>query len=401
MFCKMLVLLMVVVLFGTLAGNVLAQDVWPPVFCGDLDEADCALLEQAQTSMMALSSAAFVMEMDMALSISEPDFEGFAVAFGIEGAAGADPETLKPFMAFDPAKMGEMLEQMPDAFIEMLRGIDADIVMEVAIPAELLMEAGMPEGIPPIEMLMTEGVLYVNVGALMPAEAAESMQMPPWMGIDIGAMYEGLFAMMSDEAMTGEMPDMAEIQEMLGNEAIWGLYDPELYEDFVIITRGADEALDGQAMAVFYMTLDYEGMFTSEVFQAAFADYMTFIMEMQGESMDEMDMPENFMDIMAAMMSGMDLEMEQWIGLEDGYIHAFAMDMVFDMDFAAMAELMPDEDMSDAPEEFSMTMSMAMEMGDFNVPVEVVHTLILTVPPKIPLKKPLLFAPCSIIFTCK
>lgn len=369
-FRMMSVLLVVILLFGGAAGSAFAQDAGP-VLCGDLSEADCAIVEQSNAAMHAVTSSAFALDLDMALTVSDPEFEGFEFALAMDGAAGADPATLEPFMALQPKDMAGMMDMMdiaPEMLAALLQGVDADVVLELDLPAELLMEMGMVDGMPPLELLMVDGVVYFYLGAFMP-EGDDSM--PPWMGIDLAAMTEGIFAMMEDEAMMEEMPsDMMDFQAMFDNEALWAMYDPEFYNQFVSIERIADDEIDGQPMAVFQMDFDYAGMFASEEYQAMFSDYMAAIMEMQGESMDEM--PDNFMDIVATMMDGMVMTMEQWIGLEDSYIHLFSMDMAFDMDFQAMAEMMPEEDMSDAPEEFSMEFSMTMESSDFNVPVEVV-----------------------------
>lgn len=361
-------LLVLVVLLSLPIGSALGQGGEYPVFCGDLSADDCAILEQAQLAMLEVSSSAVNMQMDMAMVGMEDANDSFSMSLLVDGAFAADPELMANFgHTPSPEAMSEMMAEGMAVVGEMLTGVQGEASLELVLPAELAAEAGIPMDTLATELKMVDGVLYANLEMLIPAEAMEGseMQMPAWIGLDLAGMYE----------MMGEMPmdefdgDMADMQELFASEELAALYDYEAWGEFMTVTRLEDAEVDGQAMAVFNMVLDYEAIFSSEAFEEAFTAYMNKVMEMQGDEAEEL--PENFMEVMQAMMAGMSVEMNQWIGLEDSYIHHFDMDFTFVIDPETIAAIEP-EAAEDMPSNFSMTMSMVMDSSAFNEPIEVI-----------------------------
>ncbi len=339
----------------------------PPVFCGDLSAEDCAIVEQAQVAMAGVSSSAVSIQFDMTFTGIEDAGDDFAFSILVDGAFAADPELLQSFgTSPSPEMLSEMMSQGMAVVADMLRGVEGQADIQLVLPAEMVAEMGMPLDVLSTTLLMVDGVLYVNLEALSAMDEAEAgdMQMPAWMGIDLAGMYE----MMGEISMDEMGAEMEEFEALFASEELAALYDFEAWSDFMTITRLEDTEVEGQAMAVFNMVLDYQAMFSSAAFQEAFENYMNMIMEMQG--VDGEEMPDNFMEVMTAMMSGMTIEFNEWIGLEDYYMHH--MDMAFDFttDSEAIAEIEP-EAAAEMPENFSMSMRMVMDASAFNEPVVV------------------------------
>jgi hypothetical protein len=213
---------------------------------------------------------------------------------------------------------------------------------------------------------MLDGVAYIDLASLVPAEAAGA-DMPAWIGIDLAGMYESMLKQMpDDENFAGQMEQM---QAMFSSDVMIGLMDAALAADFVTVTRGADETIDGQTVAVFQTEIDYAALFGNEGFQTAMQEYMQSIMTMQG--VDAEEMPEGVMEAMTRLMAGLMLPVTEKIGTEDYLVRQTAMDMSFDMDFAALAEMIPESEMGDVPDSFGMTMAFEIALSEFGQPVEV------------------------------
>ncbi|NPV68839.1 MAG: hypothetical protein HPY64_17050 [Anaerolineae bacterium] len=329
----------------------------PPVFCSTLSEADCAILEQAQAAMAGISAAAFEAGLDLVVSSSDPEIGRVAVTVAGNGAMAADMTLMAAFPQ-PGAAMAEFMSQAPQKLVEFLRTVNGRVNLLITLPKELATEAGIPQEGLPIELVVVGGVVYVNTAALMPAGETEG---PAWIGLDVPSMYESMLSM----AEGGAPGEMAAVLE---SEAFQALVNFQNYVDFVRITRLADVEIGGQPAAAFQTVVDYAGLFSSETFQKAFLDYMASVMEMQGESLEEM--PEGFMDVMAAIMAGMSLQSTQWVDLKDYHIRHTDMTFGFELNREAIQQLEP-EAAEDMPEDLSISLSMNIDLSDFNVPVEV------------------------------
>lgn len=329
----------------------------PPVFCSTLSEADCAILEQAQAAMAGISAVAFEAGLDLVVSSSDPEIGRVAVTVAGNGAMAADMTLMAAFPQ-PGAAMAEFMSQAPQKLVEFLRTVNGRVNLLITLPKELATEAGIPQEGLPIELVVVGGVVYVNTAALMPAGETEG---PAWIGLDMPSMYESMLSMAEGEA-PGEMAAVFE------SEAFQALVNFQNYVDFVRITRLADVEIGGQLAAAFQTVVDYAGLFSSETFQKAFLDYMASVMEMQGESLEEM--PEGFMDVMAAIMAGMSLQSTQWVDLKDYHIRHTDMTFGFELNREAIQQLEP-EAAEDMPEDLSISLSMSIDLSDFNVPVEV------------------------------
>lgn len=358
----MSVFFLVILLVGLFPGAVMAQG--PDVYCGSLSEADCNVLIQSEEAMRALTSSAFDLDMTFTMSSSEefaPDVTSVAFGLNGSGAVEGDLAALQNLQGMDPEQVMGMMDTLPQLLADSLRGVTGEATFTLDLPAELMEGEGVPSELT-LNLVGVEGVLYLDLRSLMPAEAVEEEGMPAWIGIDVAGMYETLF-----EEMPGM--DLEEMQGMVDMSALTQLMDPELIGQFVLVERVEDATVDGQTVAVFQTTIDYAALAASEAFQQAMNQYMQAMLEMQGESIE--DLPIDVNSLVAAMMSGIQLTVEEWIGLDDALVHHMQMDMAFTLDREAIAAVAGNQaELADVPE-FSMTFGATVDLSAFNEPVDV------------------------------
>ena len=354
---KMLGLLVVVALLLTTFGTAFAQEM-PEPFCGDLDEADCALITNAQETMMGVSSYKAAGQYSaMIKGIPGLAAEEVAVDVMVDGAFAMDDAALAAAQVLGAAQtqedIAQVLAESPETILDFLGGWDADLVLTVAmnddLAAALSTEAGVE--IPAelaIGLLLVDGVLYADLTEVAPLAPGTP---EGWIGIPLAeylaaAAEQGGFEMaaaqMSPDAMAASGMDpasmavMGAVQGMVGN--------PESLEQFMSIERGEDAEVDGEVAAVFNSSFDLLGFVTSEEFTnlvTAMADAGAF-----GE--DSAAVTENLgmLGMVAPMVfQGLSITGSATIGTETNYVYndntAFVWDMAGLMQMAAMSGALP------------------------------------------------------------
>jgi hypothetical protein len=320
-------LMVVVVALMLVSSAAFAQDAVPPVLCGDLSEADCAILTQSQTAMMSLSSAAFELQVDLNLT-NIPDVPG-PLAFSLvgNGAYSADAAMMSA-MAGGMAAMQDPVAMM-GAVVDVLRGFDFDLSMTLTMPPEVVAEMGedVPESIT-LQLRLANGLGYINFDTLAPlmGEDAAAMGMAGWMGLDIASLIEALIEqnpeLFAEMDMTGFDPSMYSQFSNL-----------ELVQQYVTIARIDDDSGD---TATFETTVDFAQMLTSPEFQ----ELMRQQMEMQGQTLSEEEMQQG-LAMSAAMLSNSTFSSTTTINKSTGYVVNTTVTASFD--FGAMLAELPAE----------------------------------------------------------
>jgi hypothetical protein len=59
------------------------------------------------------------------------------------------------------------------------------------------------------------------------------------------------------------------------------------------------------------------------------------------------------------------------VGLDDFFTHHMEIHLAFALDREALAELVPEGELEDIPENFAVTLDVALDLSAFNEPVEV------------------------------
>ena len=277
---KVLSLLLVLVLLLATFSTALAQT---EPFCGDLDEADCALLTTATENMMDVASytaeAAYSAQLvgipGLPLSDAAVDVM-VGGAFAYDDAALAAAQQLG--MATSQEDMAALMSDSPELFVDFYNGWSFDAQIDVAISEDLAAALSADAGVEiptalAVPLILKDGVLYVDVTELAPLmEGGEGME--GWIGFELGRVLEaaaeqGVFeqaaASMDPEAMAmagGE--DAATAAALMGLAA--AMSDPTAFEQFQTIERVDDEEIDGMPVAVFVTSFDVLSFISSPQF---------------------------------------------------------------------------------------------------------------------------------------
>jgi len=327
----MTILAVIVLMFGVV-GFTQAQDALP-VFCGDLADADCEILQQNQQAMQTLESFAFALTADFSIS-NIPDMPE-AVSFGItgDGAVTGDmaslhrsPEDMMA-LATDPEAYANYMTSVIEAF-------DLDLSLVLNMPQALVEETGgeMPSTLP-LNVVLADGVGYIDLSTLRDAvgEAGESFP-EGWYGIDLSELVTQMMAM--SDAM-GSMDAMSAMDPSMFSQ----FTDPAFVGRFMTIERLEDTtAADGAAVASFHMSIDYAALMSDPAVQELIAESMTA----QGATLSEEEMAQ-MQTMMSEMFQNITLEIFTTVGLDDFYTRSTQVTMNFDMQsMMAMAAEMGD-----------------------------------------------------------
>lgn len=353
-------LLLVLVAMLLVSGSVLAQDVAPEVYCGDLAEEDCAVLVQSQAAMTELSAVAFDLQIDVSVT-GVPDMDGPVVfALTSEGAYSGDPEVFAMMSHPDMAAMQDPVAALTKA-VEALRAFDADLSFTLSLPSQLVAEdEDIPESIT-LELLLVDGLGYLNLEPLAPLFENGSSQVPSqgWLGLDIASLIE---------AVIEQNPDMFEDMEMFGVDAsMYGQFsDPTAFAQYATITRTDDGSGD---TATFDTTFDFAGLVQDPEFRALLEQQIEQQIEAQGGDIDEEEFEAGFA-ASQMMLANSVLTATSTIDLTTGYQTSATFSMVIDTtELMAMAA----EESDDVPEVPPVvTFNLALNLSQFNDVAEIV-----------------------------
>lgn len=352
-------LLLVLVAMLLVSGSVLAQDVAPEVYCGDLAEEDCAVLVQSQAAMTELSAVAFDLQIDVSVT-GVPDMDGPVVfALTSEGAYSGDPEVFAMMSHPDMAAMQDPVAALTKA-VEALRAFDADLSFTLSLPSQLVAEdEDIPESIT-LELLLVDGLGYLNLEPLAPLFENGSSQVPSqgWLGLDIASLIE---------AVIEQNPDMFEDMEMFGVDAsMYGQFsDPTAFAQYATITRTDDGSGD---TATFDTTFDFAGLVQDPEFRALLEQQIEQQIETQGGDIDEEEFEAGFA-ASQMMLANSVLTATSTIDLTTGYQTSATFSMVIDTtELMAMAA----EESDDVPEVPPVvTFNLALNLSQFNDVAEI------------------------------
>lgn len=277
---KVLSLLLVLVLLLATFSTALAQ---AEPFCGDLDEADCALITTATENMKEIASYTAGAEYSAqlvgipGLPLSEASVQVMVGgAFAYDDAALAAAQQLG--MATGQEELAALMSDSPELFVDFYNGWSFDAQIDVSVSEELAAALSADAGVEiptalAVPLILKDGILYVDVTELAPLmQGGEGME--GWIGFELGRVLEasaeqGVFeqaaASMDPEAMAmagGE--DAATVAALMGLQA--ALSDPTAFEQFQTIERADDEDMDGMSVAVFVTSFDVLSFISSPQF---------------------------------------------------------------------------------------------------------------------------------------
>ena len=356
----LLILLLIIGIFGT----VQAQNIG--AFCGDLSASDCDLLTQSGTAMTTVDSFGYDLNVNLDLSGVDmgPVGNSLKITLGGNGELALDREALAsiPMGVPNAEEMSNLMENLPQMMNTLFTSFKGKGTFTLNLPPAL-MSGSMPSDLT-FDLVMIDGVLYANVGPL------SGMSEPSWVGIDIAGMYSTMFQNMPSASGT-DVPNM-DFSQIYQLDFFKNLTDPKFLGRFMTVTRQDDDEVMGQKVAVFQTTLDYGAMFSDPEFMAGFDEYMATVLKMEGLSPDSMGAEyDQMMSMISTLFDNFKLNVVEWVGMDDHYVHHVGMEMALNVNMAELAKIDPSIATTDMPDNVSFNLAFNVDLHNFNEPVDV------------------------------
>ena len=362
----------------------------PPPFCGELAEADCQLLADAQELMRGVSSMNMTLGLDANLSgIPEVADEDLAFKLNMDMTMHTNPAlnaTMSEMTARPPEELLAAMDEFSAFVVEFYETLGMRMEMEMALPGLLRDAIEADEGVVlpdliAVNVRMVDGYAYIDMDALaasfpdMQAElAAEGID--GWIGVDFAGQMEremsGAAAAPDVSALQSMQMSMAFNQMML-DETIRSLLDP-----YIIVERLADEERDGAAVAVFRTTLDLGELVANPDFTQLLREAADALVAAAGEEVDEQELGSGILgaQLLANMLArAAEFEIVQTIGLDAPYTYDNNVFMQLDLSglltmLAMSGEELPDE-LRDARPVFTFDMNASYSDFDAAPAIEI------------------------------
>ncbi|MBL8163751.1 MAG: hypothetical protein JNJ61_17320 [Anaerolineae bacterium] len=352
---RKLLWLVLALLLLSVSGASLAQDI-PLVPCGDLAEADCALLRDSATAMQSLNAASASFELQAgAANLPDAPVESISIRITGEGAFDLGGGALQALMS-DTGALFQNLDQLPDLVANALRAISGDLTIVVFLPANLreaIDEPNIPDKFG-FSARLVDGFGYLNLNKL--AGLDTSGELPRgWIGVDLAEL---LSRGITEALNSGEI-DLSMLQEQLGAMQV-PMDDPNaLMEGYLNIERVADTTVGTQQAAVFVTTVDVAGLVTSD----AYREMLMAQIEQQGAEISKTEM-EQALAMIEAIVGSLRVENSQTIGLDDKYVHSTSLTINWPLDLNVIADMFGGD--SPAIDPIDISLSFSANLSDFN-----------------------------------
>ncbi|NDJ74891.1 MAG: hypothetical protein GYB65_01415, partial [Chloroflexi bacterium] len=133
------------------------------------------------------------------------------------------------------------------------------------------------------------------------------------------------------------------------------------FSGVTLTTRGADTEYMGQPVATFTTDVDFVALVSTALASPAFSSLLEGATAGSDGGTVSAEEVALLSLLLTPLLQGSDIGTEQWVGLDDGYIHAIVIDVTLNFDLSIF-------DPSTPP--ITGTFNFASEIGGFNEPVE-------------------------------
>lgn len=356
---KLVSLLLVALLLLASFSTALAQD---SVYCGDLAEEDCALLQSAQEAMMSVTSyksdATYVASV---AGLPGLPADGVTVGVNVAGAFDWSEDALAAAGSLAGKTQEEVMAALGEdagVLVALLGGLSADVVLSYEMSQELADELGAQAGLPlpvsaSLPVIIADGNLYWDASEFAAWGAYEG-----WVGMPLGEVVAKLAesGAFSEAAMQQMASDPSTAMAMAVPAM---LLAPDAFSEFVVIERGDDA--DG--MAVFTTSFDVAGLLASPMF----ADLVNQIVAsgaIEGVSAADVEQLLPMLPMVAPML-GLTIDGAQSIGLEDNLVYNTSSAIVWDLAGLAQMAAMSGADLG-LGEGAGLEFTISVDDSDFN-----------------------------------
>jgi hypothetical protein len=344
---KLYVLLTVLALTLGTVTPAFAQDAatnLPPVFCGDLSEEDCAILQDSRAATNKVAQNTAQMSLDVAVNgIPGLPAESIDAALTTSMMSVADPAAMAAMQQLNGLSQEETMQMLaddPQPMLDMLNGWNFDLGAGLTMSPELADLISAQSGLDfpdtlAVQAKMVDGVFYWDlseVAAFVPTVATG------WVGFPVAEMMtelenQGAF----DQAMENMAdPSMgASAGVMLGGvgSAQFIQQNAEMFEKYMTIERGEDVELAGQTGATFMTNFDAAAFLSGPEFQQMVIDWAK-AGAFEGTGMTAADIEQNvqMLGMMGPMLfTGITATAMETIGLDDLYQYDYESELSWDM----------------------------------------------------------------------
>ncbi len=308
----------------------------PPPFCGELAEADCQLLADAQELMRGVQSMKMTLGLDANLTgIPEVADEDLQLGMDMAMTMHVDPalnETMRSITALPPQELLESMDEFSATVVEFYETLGVQLEMEMALPRLLRDALEAEEGVMlpdniAMHVRMVDGYAYIDMDALaasfpeMQAEL-EAEGIDGWIGVD--------FARQIERDLSGAMaaPDVSALQsmqmslsfnQMMMDETMRAMLDP-----YILVERLADEERDGAAVALFRTTLELGDLVADPDFTQLLRQAADAAVAMSDEPIDEEEVGAGILGVQMlanVLARSAQFEIVQSVGLDAPYTY--------------------------------------------------------------------------------
>lgn len=307
---KLLTLLFVLFV---LSGAISAQE-QPAVFCGDLSDQDCELLQFASDTMASLPAASFKVDMEFLIQ-GIPNVDDVAINLSGDGAYNVDPDVAG-------GVMGTQGEEAFAAILDLMSAFNGELNLVVTTPPDVAELLQLPADEFAVEVKLIEGIGYVNFDSLdVLAEGQLSdLGLEGWGGMDLIELMEQV--VIADPTILDSFdfsnPDTGDMTFDLNDYV-----EVERIEDF-------------QGLVVFVSSLDVGELLADDEIQDLFA----LTLEQQGQSRSQI---QQSLAALGLVGNNMTLEVVQYIDPDEGFIVSSQLLVTFDASLLVRASgLEPD-----------------------------------------------------------
>jgi hypothetical protein len=344
---KLYVLLTVLALTLGTVTPAFAQDTatdLPPVFCGDLSEEDCTILQDSRAATQNVAQNTSQMTLDVTVN-GIPGLPAESLNATLTGniMSVADPAAMAAIQQINGLSQEETMQMLaddPQPMFDMLSGWDFDLSAGVTMSPELADLVSLQTGLDfpdtvAMQAKMVDGVFYWDlseVAAFVPTVASG------WVGFPVAEMMtelenQGAF----DQALENmDDPGMAaSAGVMVGSvgSAQFIQQNAEMFEKYLTIERGEDIELAGQTGATFMTNFDAAAFLSGPEFQQWVIDWAN-AGAFEGTGLTAADVEQNvqMLGMMGPMLfTGITATATETIGLDDLYQYDYESELSWDM----------------------------------------------------------------------
>jgi hypothetical protein len=316
----------------------------PPVFCGDLSEEDCAILQDSRVATSEVVQNTSQMTLDVTLNgIPGLPAESINATLTANLMSVADDAAMAAVQQLNGLSQEETLQLMaddPQPIFDLLNGWDFDMSAGLAMTPELAELVSLQTGLDfpdtvAMEARMVDGVLYWDlseVAAFVPTVASG------WVGFPLAEMMVEMEAQGAFDQAVEAMDDPAVAASagatMAGAGSVQFLMDnAAMFHPYTTVERGEDIELAGQTGAVFNTTIDLAAFLSGPEFQQMVIEWAR-AGAFEGTGLTAADVEQNvqMLGMMGpALFTGMTATATETIGLDDLYQYDYESELAWDM----------------------------------------------------------------------